>query len=98
MPTRSSSTLELSATFTNTCVDLLALLLAIWQGKPINMFFFLPGFNYDGIGSSNIYLGVANCQRYVVIPYNTRFGPMSMSMALKIPITVDDVDGHIYVE
>ena len=95
MPTRSSSTLELSATFANTCVDLLALLLAIWQGKPINMFLFF--FNYDGIGSSNIYRGVANRQRYVVIPYNTSFWPLSMSMALKIPITVDDFDGHIYV-
>ena len=40
MPIMNSSTLELSATFSNACVALLALLLAIWQGKPIKMFFF----------------------------------------------------------
>ena len=40
MPLRNSSTLELPATFLNACVSLLALLLAIWQGKPIKMFFF----------------------------------------------------------
>ena len=40
MPIMNSSTLELSATFSNACVALLVLLLAIWQGKPIKMFFF----------------------------------------------------------
>ena len=40
MPIMNSSTLELSATFSNASVALLALLLAIWQGKPIKMFFF----------------------------------------------------------
>ena len=40
MPISYSSTLELSATFSNACVISLALLLAIWQGKPIKMFFF----------------------------------------------------------
>ena len=40
MPIRNSSTLELSATFSNAWLALLALVLAIWQGKPIKMFFF----------------------------------------------------------
>ena len=40
MPIRNSSKLELSASFSNTCVALLALLLVTWQGKPIKMFFF----------------------------------------------------------
>ena len=37
MPTTSFPTLELSAAFSYTCVALLALLIAILQGKPIKM-------------------------------------------------------------